>query len=315
MPSVTRIRRSRPRYTPRRRCASVVRSTRSWQHATSDREEPGTTPCRCGDRPGRERRRCARRRGDARRASAARRVRPPSSRWPPSGPARRTARSTGRACSRQQALQTTSATSVPRATCSRRALAEAPRGRRRAQVLLLLGGVLKDSVHSDRAARVFSRGARPCRRRCLLFAPPYTRTSPTSCSSAPAPLRRKSDARRALELAEGAGDDALLAQCLAALARIEFWLGRGVQRAAMERAVELERAGADLRLDPRPSLLLAGQLATAGDLVEAREHLSRALRSLRELGRTGSRGPAPAVAARTRRGKLVVRRAARPGSP
>jgi DNA-binding CsgD family transcriptional regulator len=98
------------------------------------------------------------------------------------------------------------------------------------------------------------------------------------------PAAAEDDARRALELAEGAGDDALLAQCLAGLARIEFWLGRGIQRSAIERAVELERAGADLGLDPRPSLLLAGQLAAVGERDEARAHLSRALAELRELG-------------------------------
>jgi DNA-binding CsgD family transcriptional regulator len=76
----------------------------------------------------------------------------------------------------------------------------------------------------------------------------------------------------------------LLAQCLAALARIEFWLGRGVQREAIEHAVLLERAGADLQIDPRPSLLLAGQLASVGDLDRARELLLRALSDLRELG-------------------------------
>jgi DNA-binding CsgD family transcriptional regulator len=163
------------------------------------------------------------------------------------------------------------------------ALIEAPGGRGRAQVLLLLGGVLKDSVHSDRALECF--------REALVYAEDDSALRAALHASiayvvqfAAGPAAAEGDARRALELAEGADDDALLAQCLAALARIEFWLGRGVQRAAIERAVELERTGADLRIDPQPSLLLAGQFSTAGDLDQAREHLSRALSGLRESG-------------------------------
>ena len=164
-----------------------------------------------------------------------------------------------------------------------KALTESPRGRRRAEILLLLGHVLKDSVHSDRALECFrdalDNAEHDAALRCALHA-----NVAYVVQFAAGPAAAEDDARLALEFAERAGDDALLAQCLAALARIEFWLGRGVQRGAMERAVELERAGADLRLDPRPSLLLAGQLATAGDLDEARDHLSRALSGLRERG-------------------------------
>ena len=164
-----------------------------------------------------------------------------------------------------------------------KALAEAPRGRRRAQILLLLGGVLKDSVHSDRALECFREALDHAEHDAALCAALHANIAYV-VQFAAGPAAAEHDARRALEFAEGAGDDALLAQCLAALARIEFWLGRGVQRAAIERAVELERVGADLRIDPRPSLLLAGQFATAGDLDQAREHLFRALSDLRESG-------------------------------
>ena len=163
------------------------------------------------------------------------------------------------------------------------ALAEAPQGRRRAQVLLLLGGVLKDSVHSDRALACFREALDHADGDTALRAALHANIAYV-VQFAAGPAAAEPDARRALELAESSGDDALLAQCLAALARIEFWLGRGVQRKTIERAVELERAGVDLRIDPSPSLLLAGQFATAGDLTEAREHLSRVLIALHESG-------------------------------
>ena len=163
------------------------------------------------------------------------------------------------------------------------ALAQAPQGRRRAQVLLLLGGVLKDSVHSDRAVACFREALDHAEGDTALRAALHANIAYVVQFGA-GPAAAEADARRALELAESSGDDALLAQCLAALARIEFWLGRGVQRKTIERAVELERAGVDLRIDPSPSLLLAGQFATAGDLTQAREHLSRVLTALHESG-------------------------------
>src|SRR5262249_10849824 len=150
-------------------------------------------------------------------------------------------------------------------------------------ILLRLGDVLKDSVHSDRALACFREALDDAGDDLALRASLHASIAYVLQFTV-GPAAAEDDARRALELAEGPGDDTLLAQCLAALARIEFWLGGGVQREAMDRAVELERAGVDLRLDPRPSLLLAGQLGTAGQLDEAREHLSRLAADLRELG-------------------------------
>jgi DNA-binding CsgD family transcriptional regulator len=162
-------------------------------------------------------------------------------------------------------------------------LAERPNGRRRAAILLRLGDVLKDSVHAARALECFREALEYAEGDAELLAEAHASIAYV-LQFTDGPAAAEEDARRALELAEVAGDDALLAQCLAALGRIEFWLGRGVQRAAMERAVELERSGADLRLDPRPSLLLAAQLATAGELDDARAHLVRVVSDLRELG-------------------------------
>jgi DNA-binding CsgD family transcriptional regulator len=164
-----------------------------------------------------------------------------------------------------------------------KAVADAPHGRRRAQILLRLGGVLKDSVHADRALGCFREALDQAEDDAALRAALHANIAYVVQFTV-GPAAAEDDARRALRFAEAAGDDALLAQCLAALARIEFGLGRGVQRAPIEHAIELERAGADLRLDPRPSLLLAGQFASAGDLDEAREHLSRALSDLRAFG-------------------------------
>jgi DNA-binding CsgD family transcriptional regulator len=153
----------------------------------------------------------------------------------------------------------------------------------RARALLRLGAVLKDSGRPDDAlARLREAlahaGPDPGLRAALHANVAYVLQFTTG------PAAAEADARRAAALAERADDDVLLAQCLATLARIEFWLGRGVQRAAMERAVELERRGAELHIEPRPSLLLAAQVAAAGDVDEARELLAETLQSLRDVG-------------------------------
>jgi len=155
----------------------------------------------------------------------------------------------------------------------------------RAEILLRLGAVLKDSVNFEQALECFRAGLDNAGDHTGLRAALHANVAYVLQFTV-GPAAAEDDARRALELAEVAGDDALLAQCLAALARIEFWLGRGVQRAPIERAVELEQRGADLQIDPRPTLLLAGQLATAGNRDEAREHLLRALDDLRESGKS-----------------------------
>jgi DNA-binding CsgD family transcriptional regulator len=168
------------------------------------------------------------------------------------------------------------------------ALAEASDGTQRARVLHLLGGVLNDSDNTRRAIDTYREALRhaedDARLRAILHAClAYVIQFVTG------PRAAEADARIALELAERTGDEMLVAQCRATVARLDFWLGRGVQRAAMQAAIELERSGLHLRLDlpldPQPTLVLASQLAVAGELDEARDHLRGLIVELREAGK------------------------------
>src|SRR5262249_27172606 len=103
-------------------------------------------------------------------------------------------------------------------------LGDTSSGHRRAELLLLLGEVLKDSVHSDRAVACFREALRHAGDDAALGAALHANIAYV-VQFGDGPAAAEDDARRALELAEAAGDDALLAQCLAAFARIEFWLG------------------------------------------------------------------------------------------
>ena len=89
-------------------------------------------------------------------------------------------------------------------------------------------------------------------------------------------------AERAVAHAERLGDDALLARALTDLCQARFFGGGGLQRAGLERAIELERATGGPRVvyDNAPTAL-AMQLLGVGELDEARhiftEQLARAI--------------------------------------
>ena len=89
-------------------------------------------------------------------------------------------------------------------------------------------------------------------------------------------------AERAVAHAERLGDDALLARALTDLCQARFFGGGGLQRAGLERAIELERATGGPRVvyDNAPTAL-AMQLLGVGKLDEARhiftEQLARAI--------------------------------------
>lgn len=64
-------------------------------------------------------------------------------------------------------------------------------------------------------------------------------------------------ARSASDLAESLGDSSILARALANVALLEFLLGRGVDRALLDRALALEGESVNLRIIGQPSWLLA----------------------------------------------------------
>ena len=82
-------------------------------------------------------------------------------------------------------------------------------------------------------------------------------------------------AREAVELAEQAGDAALLARALATLAWVEFTLGVGIDHASFERAEALEAASGSFELDGGAAVRYARLLADTGDFDRARERLER----------------------------------------
>jgi tetratricopeptide (TPR) repeat protein len=90
-------------------------------------------------------------------------------------------------------------------------------------------------------------------------------------------------AREAVELA-AEEDKALLAQCLATLARVEYERGRELTPGALERAVELERSAGVHAFDTCPSAIYAQRLLDAGDLDGARALLEDVCRRAREAG-------------------------------
>jgi DNA-binding CsgD family transcriptional regulator len=84
-------------------------------------------------------------------------------------------------------------------------------------------------------------------------------------------------AQLALDLAEGTGSEALVAQALTVKAGFEFFLGGGIPTRLMERALDLEGWTQDSVVLFRPSFMDGVILAVAGDLDGARQRLQASL--------------------------------------
>src|SRR5262249_48784549 len=82
-------------------------------------------------------------------------------------------------------------------------------------------------------------------------------------------------ARRALELAQGLGDNALLANALAASVHAEVLLGNGVDEEKLQRALELEEQGQLGPVERRPSLLAGVVYCAAEQYPRAQEILEQ----------------------------------------
>jgi DNA-binding CsgD family transcriptional regulator len=77
-------------------------------------------------------------------------------------------------------------------------------------------------------------------------------------------------AYRALELADGIGEDGLLAQALGYCAMFDYLCGRGVDWGKVERSLELEDPDMLVPLQGRPAVIAACLTLYAGDLSDAR---------------------------------------------
>ena len=112
------------------------------------------------------------------------------------------------------------------------------------------------------------------------------------CESSLDLRRARGEAAAALELAEHAGDDALLALVLARWVSNDFLCGSGVDETLTARALALEEKLADdLPLDTAPSMVIGLALAYIGDIDRAEQlltrHLERAERRGDEYARLG----------------------------
>jgi DNA-binding CsgD family transcriptional regulator len=94
----------------------------------------------------------------------------------------------------------------------------------------------------------------------------------------------------ALELAERSGDEATLAHALAHRAQTDFFLGRGVDKTLIARALELEdRIVDELPLYTAPSGQIGSALAYIGDMDRAEQLLRRQLERAEQRGDESAR--------------------------
>ena len=95
-------------------------------------------------------------------------------------------------------------------------------------------------------------------------------------------------ARAAVDLAEGQGDESMLAEGLALVAFYDFVSGKGTQRSVMNRAVGLEEMGGDLRPLRSPTFREACVSLWTDDLDAARSTLTDIEKRCRDGGDEGS---------------------------
>jgi DNA-binding CsgD family transcriptional regulator len=158
-----------------------------------------------------------------------------------------------------------------------------PPGPERARLLLRLGRVRYASDDLPAAHRLFGQALAEGSEDLRLSAEAEQALAFTAIGGGDIPLAI-AYARSALELAERLGDRGLLALALGRVAQTEVMAGKGLDRAALERAVQLER---DLAPDPvewLPSYVYAWAAAFTDDLETARNLLEGLHRSATERG-------------------------------
>lgn len=89
---------------------------------------------------------------------------------------------------------------------------------------------------------------------------------------------------RALALAERLGQDALIAEALALVARLDFVLGRGLDTDKLNRALQLEDPHRQVALQLRPSVVAASLLLYAGQLARSVQMLEKERQRVLERG-------------------------------
>ena len=156
-------------------------------------------------------------------------------------------------------------------TLLRELLADAPPGRLRADALRLLAEVAYNDGSYPEAARLFAEVLKhtedPRHASTAELGLAFVTTMTWDLAAG------AEHARRALDWAERAGDDALVAEALSGGTMIDFFAGRGPDWARAERAHALEDESRDIPMQARPSSMLALLPLFVGRFGEAREQL------------------------------------------
>lgn len=144
-------------------------------------------------------------------------------------------------------------------------LSQAPAGRTRADALRLLGEICYHQESFPEAIRLFGEALKHVGNDsevesvielrlafCLRATGDFARAEPLTL--------------HALALAERLGHDGLAAEALALVARLDFVMGRGLDTAKLDRALDLEDPHRQVTLQLRPSVVAASLLLYSGEL-------------------------------------------------
>lgn len=147
-------------------------------------------------------------------------------------------------------------------------LERAPPGRVRADTLRLLGEILYHQQSFPEAARLFEQALEQAGGDAALAAVLELHLA-YAANAAGDVAGAEPHARRALTLAERLGDLPCLAEALAVSAMVDYLLGRGLDEARVERALELEDEQRQTTVEIRPSLIAGLLMLYEGRLQRA----------------------------------------------
>ncbi len=167
------------------------------------------------------------------------------------------------------------------------AVEAAPAGPLRAEALLFLARVRYHS-HDAQSARALAEQALDEAEDDLELKTQIQLELAAAAFTLGDPVRARTHAGAAVDLAEAQRDDATLAEGLALVGFYDFLAGKGLPRGAMSRAIALESAGGDLRPLRSPTFLEACVQMWTDELDAARSTLIDLEKRCREGGDEGS---------------------------
>jgi DNA-binding CsgD family transcriptional regulator len=159
----------------------------------------------------------------------------------------------------------------------------APPGLERAEAFLRLGQALVVRNDERRAADVLAQALREDQTHPAVLSSIHMWRSRAVAALGDLSAAER-DAEEALRLAGSANDPGAEADALTALVTTQVWLGRGLDHALMNRALELEGSFELRSVARRPSFGLANLLARTGDIDESRPMCASLLREAIDAG-------------------------------